>query len=287
MRSSPAIVAALLLAWPARAEPALWHVDSPTAKIYLFGTMHILPKPAQWFGPKIAAAFAASGTLWEEADIGFNDPSLASRVMAEATSPDYDLWAELAGPYADKFHTELKSCGLPDEAVTHVRPWMAAMMASICQMMAKAGGKLGPMRDNPEALLLDKARAAGKLVAYFETAEQQIGYLAQASQAAQLGQLRQAIDEAAGTKDNFAETETAWLNGDVAAIAAFVAQSERDDKAFYETVFPQRNARFCARIADMLNSHGTIFVAIGAGHLAGPDSVIACLQQRGVKAQQD
>jgi uncharacterized protein YbaP (TraB family) len=285
MRGAAAILAALLLACPARAEPALWRIDSPTAKIYLFGTMHILPKPAEWFGPKIAAAFQASDTLWEEADIGLNDPSLAERVMEEATSPDYDLWAALAGPYADKFHTELKACGLPDEAVAHLRPWMASMMTSICQMMASAGGQLGPIRDNPEALLLDKAHAAGKQVAYFETAEQQIGYLSNAPEAAQMGQLHQAIDEAAGGKDSFAEMETAWLNGDVAAIAASVAQSEKDDKAFYETVFPQRNARFSARIADMLKGRGTIFVAIGAGHLAGPDSVIALLEKLGIKAQ--
>jgi uncharacterized protein YbaP (TraB family) len=285
MRGATAILAALLLVSPAHAEPALWRIESPTAKIYLFGTMHILPKPADWLGPKITAAFQASDTLWEEADIGLNDPSLAARVLADATAPDYDLWAALAGPYADKLHTELHACGLPDEVVAHVRPWMASMMTSICQMMASGGGKLGPMRDNPEALLLDKAHAAGKPVAYFETAEQQIGYLAHAPEAAQMGQLHQAIDEAAGGKDSFAEIETAWLSGDVAAIAASVAQSEKDDKAFYETVFPQRNARFAARIADMLKGRGTIFVAIGAGHLAGPDSVIAILEKQGIKSQ--
>jgi uncharacterized protein YbaP (TraB family) len=283
MRGFTAAMAALLLAAPAWAEPALWRVDSPTATVYLMGTMHILPKPAAWFGPKIAAAFDASDTVYEEADIGLNDPGLAARVMAEATAPDYNLWAALAGPYADKFHTELHACGLPDEAVTHLRPWMASMMASICQMMAGAGGRLGPMRDNPEAVLLDKARAANKPVKYFETAEQQIGYLAHAPEAAQMGQLRQAIDEASGAKDSFAETETAWLNGDVGAIAKAVALSKHDDKPFYDTVFTQRNIRFAARITEMLSDHGTVFVAIGAGHLAGPDSVIALLEKQGLK----
>jgi uncharacterized protein YbaP (TraB family) len=33
----------------------------------------------------------------------------------------------------------------------------------------------------------------------------------------------------------------------------------------------------------MLSDHGTVFVAIGAGHLAGPDSVIALLEKQGLK----
>jgi uncharacterized protein YbaP (TraB family) len=35
----------------------------------------------------------------------------------------------------------------------------------------------------------------------------------------------------------------------------------------------------------MLKGHGTVFVAIGAGHLAGPDSVIAMLAKQGIQAK--
>jgi uncharacterized protein YbaP (TraB family) len=50
-------------------------------------------------------------------------------------------------------------------------------------------------------------------------------------------------------------------------------------------VFPERNARFAARIEEMLKANQTAFVAIGAGHLAGPDSVLAVLARQGITAQ--
>ena len=278
------VLAAALVALPARGEPALWRVDSPTARVYLFGTMHILPKQAAWFAPKIAAAFNASGTLWEEADVGQADANAASGILGRALDDNYDLWSHLPAGYADKFRGQLTDCHLPPEIVTHTRPWMAAMMASICQMMKEEGGNLGPMRAAPEAMLADKAHESGKPMQFFETAQQQIDYLANAPETAQLSQLRQAIDEAAGGKDDFAHTEAAWLEGDVAAIAASVAHTRDSDPAFYATVFPERNARFAARIEQMLRERGTVFVAIGAGHLAGGDSVIAMLAKKGIVA---
>ena len=285
MRRLAALCAVLLLAFPARAEPALWRADSPTARVYLFGTMHILPKAADWFGPKITAAFKESGALWEEADIGLHDPQLMARVMAEGTAPDYNLWSALSDADAAELRGVLHTCGLDAAIVTHQRPWMATNVVGICQIIAAAGGKLGPMSDNPEAVLLARAKAHNKSLGYFETAEQQIGYMESASPAAQLGQLRQAIEEAATSETEYVKTETAWLNGDVAAIAASIAPARSEDKAFYETIFTQRNRRFAARIAEMLKGHGTVFVAIGAGHLAGPDSVIAMLGEQGIEVR--
>jgi uncharacterized protein YbaP (TraB family) len=273
----------VVCAGAARAEPALWRVDSPTAQVYLFGTMHILPKPATWFSPKIAAAFHDSAVVWEEADVGLSDPAVLARIMGEAVAPEDDLMAALPAAYAEKLHTQMDGCGLGDAVVTHVKPWMATMMVSICQMMSAAGGKLGPSEDNPEAVLAGKAKEAGKGMMYFETADQQIGYLSSAPEAAQLVQLRQAIDEAAGGKDEYGPIETGWLAGDVAAIAANVEQARKEDPASYDVVFRQRNVRFAARIEEMLQGHGTVFVAIGAGHFAGPESVIALLEKQGAK----
>jgi uncharacterized protein YbaP (TraB family) len=238
-----------------------------------------------WFGPKIAAAFHDSATVWEEADVGLDDPSILPRIMSQAMAPDYDLMAALPPVYAAKLHKQLDGCGLGDAVVAHVRPWMATMMVAICQMMTGAGGQLGAMHDNPEAVLLDKAKESGKGMMYFETAEQQINFLASAPEAAQMGQLRQAIDQAASGKDEYAGMETAWSNGDVTEIAKTVEQSRKEDPASYATVFTERNERFAARIEDILKGHGTVLVAIGAGHLVGPDSVIADLEKKGIKAE--
>jgi uncharacterized protein YbaP (TraB family) len=52
----------------------------------------------------------------------------------------------------------------------------------------------------------------------------------------------------------------------------------------YKTMFVERNARWAGWIANRLKTPGTVFVAVGAGHLSGPDSVQSQLAAIGVKS---
>jgi len=261
-----------------RAEPAIWLVQSPKAKVYLFGTMHVLPKHVDWFGPHIGAAFSASTVLFEEADIGMVQPQVMSHIMNQAISPDFDLLPLLSGKTAAKFAVLVRSCQLPLNVVSHFRPWFAAMLPTMCDLMADGGGALDS-KLGPEGTLITRAKQDHKQIDFFETADEQIGYLSNAPEKIQIAELEQAIDQ-----DDPAELtriENAWFNGDVAAMAKTVAHDRGDDESTYQTIFVHRNERFAQRIAIMLRGHDTIFVAIGAGHLAGPDSVQVQLGKQG------
>lgn len=264
-----------------RAEPAIWVVQSPTAKVYLFGTMHLLPKHVEWFGPKISAAFGASNVLFEEADVAMSDPQKIATFMTQAASPDIDLFALLPRKYANKFQELVRSCGLPISFVAHSRPWFAAMLPTMCDLMKDSHGDIaGKM--GPELNLIARAKDGGKKIDFFETQEQQIGYLTSAPEKVQISELEDAIDE--GDNSNLIAMEDSWFAGDVAAIAKLVAKDGHDDEQTYQTIFVHRNERFSSRIATMLQGHDTVLVAIGAGHLAGPDSVQAQLAKQGIAA---
>ena len=274
----------LLLAGMAHADPALWVVESHTAKVYLFGTMHILPKKADWFAPKIAAAFQDSAVLMEEADVGLSNPAMIQGIMAKAVAPDYDIWSKLSANSAARFRDEVKKCGLPDAVVAHFRPWFASMLPAVCALMSGAD-KVDVSTSSPEAALLAKAKQSGKRVDFFETPEQQIGYLASASDAVQIKELESAIDDDDNTGDAFRGMEATWLAGDVAGLAKMVDGMRAKGADFYDMIFTQRNKRFAARIAAMLAGGQTVFVAVGAGHFAGPDSVLAQLAKSGLTAR--
>jgi uncharacterized protein YbaP (TraB family) len=275
-----------VVAGPARAEPAIWEVRGATATVYLFGTMHILPKKVDWFGPKIAAAFGASTVLMEEADVGLSNPAIAQTIMAKAIAPDVDIWTKLSPASAAKFRKQLQKCHLPDTVVAHFRPWFAAMLPTLCPLIENAGaGGLSVENANPEAALLEKAKQAGKPAAFFETAEQQMGYLAGAPEAVQIKELESAIDDGDSGGDDFNGMEASWQAGDVASITKLVAAMRDKGAAFYDLIFTQRNKRFAARIEALLHGNKTVFVAIGAGHLAGPDSVQAQLAKIGIGAK--
>jgi uncharacterized protein YbaP (TraB family) len=49
-------------------------------------------------------------------------------------------------------------------------------------------------------------------------------------------------------------------------------------------MFIDRNVRWANWIVQRLKTPGTVFVAVGAGHLSGPDSVQSQLASLGVKS---
>lgn len=74
-----------------------------------------------------------------------------------------------------------------------------------------------------------------------------------------------------------------WADGDVAGIGVMVASPEGVgySREAYDALLVNRNARWIPKIEAMLDSPGTVFIAVGAGHLAGPDSVIEMLRTEG------
>jgi uncharacterized protein YbaP (TraB family) len=50
-------------------------------------------------------------------------------------------------------------------------------------------------------------------------------------------------------------------------------------------MFVERNAHFAEWIAARMQRPGTVFVAIGAGHLAGKDSFLVRLAERRIESQ--
>lgn len=273
----------------ARAEPALWRVRGSAGTIYLFGTMHILPRPADWLVGHVADAFHASTTLWEEADVSNSDQGKLNQLMARGMDPTGNLWSKLPPETVKKFRAQLQRCHLSPDIVGHFRPWLATIMPTICELMAQSQQPGAPPKaddsTNPENVLTHEAKVTGKTVAYFETAEEQIGYLSASPEAAQLAQLRRAIDGVANGEDDFAALEDQWLRGDIDAIAKQAARMREEGEDFYRTILVDRNIRFAARIKTLAAQPGTHFVALGAAHFAGPDSVQTELKRLGLTAE--
>jgi hypothetical protein len=64
-----------------------------------------------------------------------------------------------------------------------------------------------------------------------------------------------------------------------------LGQLEQASPQTYRTLFTERNTRWADWIAARLQSPGTVFVAVGAGHLAGKDSVLVRLAQHGIQSR--
>jgi uncharacterized protein YbaP (TraB family) len=108
--------------------------------------------------------------------------------------------------------------------------------------------------------------------------------LADLPEAMQLEFLRQSFKDVADGPGKLHELIDAWRNGDTAAIARIEDEDLRKDSpTLYQTLIVERNQAWAKTIAERMQQPGVSFVAVGAGHLAGPDSLQEQLRKLGVK----
>jgi uncharacterized protein len=77
----------------------------------------------------------------------------------------------------------------------------------------------------------------------------------------------------------------AWARGDAATVARMIQLSDKESPAFFKLMFTDRNARWTHWVDKRLDQPGTVFMAVGAGHLAGDRSVVSMLQKQGHKVR--
>lgn len=272
----------LLLATPALAQPALWVVRQSDSTIYLFGTVHLLPNDTAWHYPALDRALAQSGSLTIELT---DDDAANMQALVLRYGPD------LGHPLADKLSAAenltlaraATTAGVPGGVRTLqiMRPWLAALTLAVAPLM-KAG--LDPAH-GVDKLLQAQMLNAGKPVHALETAEQQIRFLADLPPAVELGFLRATLHDVDQGNNELSALIDAWKAGDTTVIARLEDEDLRQrEPLLYQRLLVGRNRAWAAKIADMLHQPGTTFIAVGAAHLAGPDSVQAQLRKLGIEA---
>ena len=76
----------------------------------------------------------------------------------------------------------------------------------------------------------------------------------------------------------------AWKRGDADELARLM-NAQEDDPVLVETLLTDRNRNWAKWIEGRLEQPGTVFLAVGAGHLAGTDSVQELLGESGITAE--
>ena len=286
-RSSPsplrrlwlAVAAALTLAaGPVAAEPALWKVTNGPSTAYLYGSVHLLKPTTVWDTPKVEAALGESRELWLEITDLDDAAAMQATVRSLGTDPAHTLTSRLDPARQKRLAAILSGIGAPPTALDPLRPWLAAVTLSLFPMQ-KAGYDPAAGVDR---LLKAAAVRRGLPVMGFETSEGQLHYLSDMSEAEQMDMLHQSIDDYDTALAELDELEAAWERGDDREIARLEAKDMTP--ALYQRLLAGRNRLFAKRLLERMQQPGVIFVAVGAAHLAGPDSVQVLLARAGLKA---
>ncbi|HET9426943.1 MAG TPA: TraB/GumN family protein [Allosphingosinicella sp.] len=262
------------------ANPAMWVVRDEDTTIYLFGTFHMLDgRP--WFNDEVKAAFDSSDELMLEAIIPENLAELQPLVMRYAVDPNgRKLSARLSVEQNTALGEALSSIGIPAAAFDPLEPWFVSMT-----MVNAAAQRLGVRPEHgPEATLSRAARERRMPVSELEGVEWQLRLFDSLPEEQQLTQLSQTIQQLDQMDEQMAPMLAAWSTGDVEGLVATMHGSMRESPELHQWLFTRRNARWANLISQRMQRPGKVFIAVGAGHLAGPHSVQTLLGAYGFEA---
>lgn len=278
----------LLLAGSALAAPAglfLWEAERGSQKVALLGSIHLgraefYPLPAP-----IEAAYRRAGTIAVEADIG--DPAALVPLLPMLMLPAGEtLETKLAAPQRRRLDAALARTGLAAPAALRMKPWFLAMTLSAMEMQ-----KLGfDPQYGIDLHYLGRARKDGKQVVELESVRGQFELLDGLGADEQLAFLDTTADSIANgqMKSELDAMVAAWRSGDAVTLRRQVDDGLGDGPAMRRVavaLFDARNRAMAERIAALAGPVPPL-VIVGAGHLAGPGSIVELLKSRGFRVTQ-
>ena len=258
--------------------PALWRVADRDTTIYLFGTVHALPRDKPWFDGRIERAFNASSELVTEIDLVEAAKSATSLQSASMLPEGQSLRAMMTPENRQQYEAALVGLGLPVQSLDRNEPWFAALTLALLPIL-RAG--YSPQSGVEQAL---GERTGDKQRAALETIDQQIALFDTMPQDAQLAYLDETVEALPKATASLDAIVAEWIEGDAVELANLM-NAELTDPVLRDRLLTSRNASWAGWIENRLEQPGTVFIAVGAGHLAGADSVQDQLRQRGVRVR--
>lgn len=264
--------------------PSLYVVRDRDSTMYLYGTVHVRPRGADWGNARVRAAIDESSEIWTELlmnpETDSQTQALAMRLgMAEPGRP---LSSWLTPEENASLNAVTTRLGLPNGALEQLKPWMAGLTLTIVPLVQAGFDPASGVDRSIDAY----ADNAGKTMRALETAEQQLSFFAGLSPEIQREMLREAIAESENVAGTITELSGAWERGDDRALARAVLDDSRTEyPELYQMLFVDRNNAWMTVLTQEMEGSGVDFVAVGAGHIIGPDGLVAQFRARGYRVQ--
>lgn len=259
------LIAALLASAPAAApvavqiapqgRPAMWVVQDEDTTVYLFGTFHALDGRTHWFNNNVRAAFSS-----------------ADELVLETVMPDLpSAGATIAPGYRPYALTRRLS----------VAP--GASFVATTRLAISAGRDRGmDVAKGADMVLRRAAEDEGKAVEGLESVDFQLSMFNRMAPAEPPATAPLTTPDArARLTALLVQMQSAWNRGDQRIFVAMLDEMRRSTPENYRKMFPERNTHWADWIVNRMDRPGTVFVAVGAGHFAGPDSVLSKLTLKG------
>lgn len=264
-------------------KPALWRVaNSKGGGAYLFGTVHLLPPDAQWQGPAIEEAVRSSDRLvLEVADL--DDAQAVAEIFAQMGI------AHGLPPFIDRIPPDLRrsarqmarDADIPLSVLDGMNSWAAALA-----LASAANTDLGLSREaGAEHVLQYRFESQGKPVSGLETTSKQFGFFDALPEREQRALLADIVRNAGKGRASYTKMLSDWMAGRSDRLLDSANDGMLTSPVIRETLLDGRNRAWAAQIATQIEKGQHPFIAVGAGHLAGPGGVPELLKTKGYSVE--
>lgn len=269
---------------PAWAESFLWEVQGKTHKVFLMGSMHLLPASAYPLADAMESAYRQSDVLVFETDMAAvaNEETqmalLNAGMYPEGQTLMNALHTKVLAPYAEA----VQDLNLPVTMLNRYRPWLAALTIEM-SIYAKHGFKaeLGVDRH-----FYEKAVAAEKQILTLETVEQQTALFTGMSDTMAQDYLALTLINLEEIDNDPRELYELWQDGDDGDMEDLLEPLMEDYPALYRRFIRDRNEKWLPTVLDLLKGEKTALVVVGALHLPGDHGLLELLENAGYEPRQ-
>lgn len=266
--------------------PAVWTLSDEDTTVHLFGLAQVLLPHTDWRSDTFNAMFERADVIVLESN--GSDPDAQIKVQQAVQkfglySGDASLGSVLDESQRKEISAVATSLGAPMQAIDALKPWLASIQLGVLAV-SKQGYDLN---NGPGSVIEAEAKMANKPIQVFEGPTELLQRMAGFSEQEQIGMLLHTVRTLRDDPDQMARMNSAWLSGDVEAVADILHGDGGawSSQAIYDSMLVERNAAWSTAIVTMMEQPGTIFVAVGLGHLAGKDSLVKMLSDKGFEVR--
>lgn len=265
-------------------ESFIWSVEGKHNRVYIVGSMHMLPPSAYPLPQAMSDAYRDSKILVFETDIGAVNKSDNQRTLLQAgTYPQGEsLSNNLPGKQLKQFINIAEELKVPFEMLNRYRPWLAALTLELSAYM-----KRGFQPDlGVDQHFYQRAVKDNKTIITLETIRAQTAFFTEMDDRMSNDYMSMTLYHLRDPEDLPDDVLEIWLDGDLGDMEDYVEDAEDDYPLLYNRFLRDRNRAWMPTILELLKEKRNAMVVVGALHLPGRDGVLTMLREAGYTPKQ-
>jgi len=272
---------------PAQPKPRrflMWKATSPSATVYLVGSIHVGDSSMYPLPKEVESAFAAAKVLAVEINVKNADQSKMMGLVQKygMYGDDDSLTKHLSKETQAALDDYCTRHNVPRMGMEKLKPWVMAV--TIIAMAWQQAGE--DPSQGVDMHFLDESKPPQR-IDELETMESQLSIFAEATEEEQQSMLASALKQGDKMKDLIKRMEAAYISGDPDALQKIMA--EQDDvgsKSLEKKLLDDRNVVMAGKMEEYLKGKDPVFAVVGAAHIIGDKGIAKQLRDRGYKVEQ-